>query len=609
MNKRTIIVVLLVSAFFLSASWAISLGVPSRVSFSGRLTDNTGEPIETSQSVTFSLWDSQSPGSGNQLGNWSETHSVSPVKGVFSVILGSVSAIPSSIFEKDNTYANVYLQVDLGSSVNSNPLNPRQQILAVPFAFRAASADMADIAIALEDPSVVQDTDWVESGSNVYKMAGNVGIGTTSPLNALHISKNLVPTVHNDGQFVIEGASGIPEGVSIGFHTGTNYGYVQAREVGVAARNLALDPDGGNVGIGTIDPKSKLDVKGNAVIGQTYSANAIAPSSGLLVEGRVGIKTTSPSAPLHVAGAIRTTDKLEFGSVGTSYPNLRRALTGSGNWGLSIDFNAVQKGYVDRYGNAGFSGAKIGATYAGNNTPPPQNALLVEGDLGVGITSPSQKVEVAGNALVQGTDGFNAVGETGTLYLGDTNHFIQAVHGSGVKIGTFQASDGIFLQQVSSNVGMGTVNPSARLDVRTPASEKSAIYAENTGPNLMTADDDGVALETGDGRIKIRRANYTVDSYVGSLPNAEVPANRAVGAITVKNLPGGTTTIRVLNAYVTPDSIVFLSGKGIELMTDHTHYFVSRTDNGFFDIQIYTAAGTGGTPPHPQFKLFFLVLE
>ena len=48
-----------------------------------------------------------------------------------------------------------------------------------------------------------------------------------------------------------------------------------------------------NVGIGTSSPASKLDVKGNATIGNTYSGTA-APANGAIIEGTVGIGTSAP---------------------------------------------------------------------------------------------------------------------------------------------------------------------------------------------------------------------------------------------------------------------------------------------------------------------------
>jgi hypothetical protein len=56
----------------------------------------------------------------------------------------------------------------------------------------------------------------------------------------------------------------------------------------------------GNVGIGGVSAQNKLDVEGNAVIGNTFSGTTTAPTNGLLVEGNTGMASglkigTSPS--------------------------------------------------------------------------------------------------------------------------------------------------------------------------------------------------------------------------------------------------------------------------------------------------------------------------
>lgn len=49
-----------------------------------------------------------------------------------------------------------------------------------------------------------------------------------------------------------------------------------------------------NVGIGTNDPKSKLDVKGGITVGNTYSGVNTAPADGAIIQGTVGIGTPTP---------------------------------------------------------------------------------------------------------------------------------------------------------------------------------------------------------------------------------------------------------------------------------------------------------------------------
>jgi hypothetical protein len=73
------------------------------------------------------------------------------------------------------------------------------------------------------------------------------------------------------------------------------------------ANGLKLHYNTGNVGLGTTDPQSKIDIAGNAVIGSTYSGTSAAPANGLLVEGQVGVGTTIPanSAAFEVSSSSR----------------------------------------------------------------------------------------------------------------------------------------------------------------------------------------------------------------------------------------------------------------------------------------------------------------
>lgn len=61
-----------------------------------------------------------------------------------------------------------------------------------------------------------------------------------------------------------------------------------------------------NVGIGTNSPASKLDVKGNLTIGDSYTGT-VAPSNGAIIEGRVGLGTSTPDA--NAALDVTSTDK------------------------------------------------------------------------------------------------------------------------------------------------------------------------------------------------------------------------------------------------------------------------------------------------------------
>ena len=94
---------------------------------------------------------------------------------------------------------------------------------------------------------------------------------------------------------------------NIAYYNGSNwYSALQVATVGSGYSDLLLMKSGGNIGIGTTDPKNKLDIEGSLAVGAGYSGTNTAPSNGAIIEGNVGIGTTSTTAKLDVnSDAIR----------------------------------------------------------------------------------------------------------------------------------------------------------------------------------------------------------------------------------------------------------------------------------------------------------------
>ena len=105
---------------------------------------------------------------------------------------------------------------------------------------------------------------------NIY-VEGNVGIGTASPTTILDINGGegapATSGVMNTGVIVSRSSGGVA--INLGVMdtgvVGTGYGWLSAAYANSAnvGENFSLQPNGGNVGIGTTTPGAKLEVDGN----------------------------------------------------------------------------------------------------------------------------------------------------------------------------------------------------------------------------------------------------------------------------------------------------------------------------------------------------------
>ena len=108
---------------------ALSLGtaraqqVPGLMTFQGRLTDASNNPLGGSHALIFRIFDASSAGA--QL--WTETQpAVTVTNGVFSVYLGTATALTPDIFSGASTYLEIV--------VDGTTLSPRERLVASPYA-------------------------------------------------------------------------------------------------------------------------------------------------------------------------------------------------------------------------------------------------------------------------------------------------------------------------------------------------------------------------------------------------------------------------------------------------------------------------------------------
>ncbi|HRI61766.1 MAG TPA: hypothetical protein PK228_18640 [Saprospiraceae bacterium] len=205
-----------------------------------------------------------------------------------------------------------------------------------------------------------------------------------------------------------------------------------------------------------------------------------------------------------------------------------------------------------------------------NNTGTFNSRLVIQedGNVGIGTNSPTQKLEVSGDILVKGIAGFDADNEEAKIFFGDPNHFIKSTRGNfnanikgGVTIGTWNAANGLRLEEGSGNVGIGTITPTQKLEVAGNilagwANNEGKLYLGDTNHFIKSVIGQGVTIGT------YKSAGVTIDA----LNIRQVSGNVGIGTTDPKvplHIKGDSTNPGLLNL------------EGV------THAFVQYFPNGF----------------------------
>ena len=355
--------------------------------------------------------------------------------------------------------------------------------------------------------------------------AGNVGIGTTNPT-----SSNWARTLQL-------------EGASAGFKiasSSANGEFWAAGDVGInvntAGKNLYLGnassltaftlASSGNVGIGTTSPTQKLDVRGNIYTNGTntnlYLDNG-GPGGASLQIGVTGSTSTYINSvdahPLLLLTSnverMRITSAGNVGIGTTSPGGLGEKLTVIG----SINSNNTALFFGDGADNSASIYSTAGPIKFLANASE-RMRITSAGNVGIGTTSPTEKLSIVGNVTAVNYFIENSVGTGGTFRLDGYQDYLY-IYGDTSNIAGYRfGSDpaGIVMQiGTNGNVGIGTTNPQTTLEV--------------LGAN------EGEYLRAGAGTItdrSLRFSNFTVSGLTGvghrlNAPNANANLALAVG--------------------------------------------------------------------------------
>ncbi len=409
------------------------IGMSRAFTYQGRLMDDSN-PADGMYDFLFGLFDgAEGPG---ELGVQA-IHNVDVIDGYFTVELD----FGSSVFDGSERWLQIEVRPgELEDPSEYIPLNPRQQITAVPYALqtRGIFVDSAgNVGIGTKEPRArlslgaeipptpkklaiwdgIDDfygfgADWGRMtvyANDEEKMTvtntGNVGIGTIAPEQRLDVDGGNI-VVQGTGSFDETGEEGTLYLGSVHHYIKGVHGYgVKLGTYGVGDV-LSIKELSGHVGIGTTTPSYRLDVAGPANLnkGATGAALRVNGTEALWFDGtyfswgyggtanyfadNVGIGTSTPQEKLHVSGRARF--DLGTGQINVSTP---------GGWPGFIAFSTNGHRRDITYDNSGMS---ITASPSGA-APAPEGGIRIseDGMVGIGTSTPTQKLDVAGIAQCQ----------------------------------------------------------------------------------------------------------------------------------------------------------------------------------------------------------------
>ncbi|MDD5071492.1 MAG: helix-turn-helix domain-containing protein [Patescibacteria group bacterium] len=351
--------------------------------------------------------------------------------------------------------------------------------------------------------------------------SGNVGIGTASPARELEVSGTggreirITSTTAGTGTATLE-LSTPNEGIWF-IEADDATGDLDIGQGG----NLVTIQDGGNVGIGTTTPAYLLDVDGDFRVGEEGSSNAlfVDATKGAVGIGKNSLGTSLPTGWNSLNGNSRFLEIFSSDSASTYDAGivLRRGDAMNIGTDIWVDGSAGHT-YIDNRWNSASGDIRFRTQTAG--TPVDVLTLTGDGNVGIGTTSPYEKLSVAGNIAADGTITASTIAATSSIsapYFTATSASATSTFAGGLAVDT---SDFV-VDPNSGRVGIGTISPSATLNIYGDvlAGQTTDMSGDfngvGTNKNFIFAYDSTETNNINDVGFVIRQLNTTADTLTG----------------------------------------------------------------------------------------------
>jgi hypothetical protein len=392
-------------------AWAQSIqqtaSSPPPLPFGGVLVDEVGQPLAGAVTVIFAIYTDRTGG----VPLWVEIQFLEANEiGGIATLLGDTSGLPVGLFASGEARW-------LGVQPEGHPEQPRIPFLSVPYALKAADADTvgglplsafvlqhtldAQLSAAFGVNATAFGATATTSGAAVgdgfvasetfgtLSVTGNAGFGTATPGAKVHASGG-------GGDMFLNPDFG---GNRTALQTG-NSALILAPN---SAEKMRVSTNG-NVGIGTTTPSARLVVDSGPPLSLDRTLALFSSQAGLR---DVGVFWDDSMATLGIGTLTNHSFAIHTG--GNSRPRL--TVTNTGNVGIGTS-TPVAKVHVVGAGGALF----INPEFAGNRTAiqtattplvfAPASVermrIATSGNVGIGTTTPTSKLHVAGAATLEG---------------------------------------------------------------------------------------------------------------------------------------------------------------------------------------------------------------
>ncbi|MDA9330302.1 tail fiber domain-containing protein [bacterium] len=323
--------------------------------------------------------------------------------------------------------------------------------------FGAPSGMVFELDTNLNDNDVFNVMHRGSSRMYINGASGNVGIGVTSPIGKLNVSKD--STTDGLSQAITVSSSSVStKRMNLGYVPGSNYAFIDVINYAISNTNqaLSLQPNGGNVGIGTTSPIAPLHITGPAPIA-TQPVIKVERTSPV-----VDYQDTNPTN-----GYLFFTER--FSNLAGSVISTRKVMQNPGGEGVYTNFNhglLTGQGTEHNQRNNSFHW-KI------DNSTNEVLTINTSGNVGIGTTNPNAKLNVNGGIKIEGTNSLSFGGTVSIPAWGINSS------GNDLIINDQATTVGDVLLTNAGNVGIGTTSPSYKLDVSGNGRFTSTVTAAN----------------------------------------------------------------------------------------------------------------------------------